>query len=273
MLGSKVAVIMSVYEKDTVEYLKESIESILNQSYQDLMFFIQVDGVVSVEIANLLEFYSSDQRVVVTFHEVNLGLAHRLNDAIDQVLHYGGFDFVARMDADDISVNNRIELQVQYLTGHQDIDVLGTDVIEIDESGNELFYKRMHGTHKALSENIIKRCPFNHPTVVFKVDVFKEGFRYNSDLMNTQDYYFWVDLLAAGKRFANINEALLYFRLDSTFHARRGLKKANNDLFSRVYALKKLRNMTLTNCLHLILLYILRLSPKFIKKFAYNNFR
>jgi hypothetical protein len=94
-----------------------------------------------------------------------------------------------------------------------------------------------------------------------------------SSLKNTQDYYLWVDLVKDGCLFANINETLLKFRIDENFHQRRGLKKAMNDLKSRLYSFKILKNYSISNVLHVILLFILRVSPAWIKKLAYKKLR
>ncbi|MCV5855842.1 glycosyl transferase 2 family protein, partial [Escherichia coli] len=84
--------------------------------------------------------------------------------------------------------------------------------------------------HNSLVNNIVKRCPFNHPSVMFRIDVFEEhNLKYKDELQNTQDYYFWVDAIKSGLKLANINEPLLKFRIDDKFHSRRGVKKAKND--------------------------------------------
>lgn len=273
MSNKKVAVIMSVYKSDNIEFIKISIDSILLQSFANLVLFIQVDGPVSNEVRELLECYSTLDKVEVSFNKVNMGLAERLNNCIERVLSLNCFDYVARMDADDISTHHRIETQVNFLESNKSIDVVGSDVKEINESGSEVFYKKMESSHDLITLNIIKKCPFNHPTVMFRISVFEKKFRYDSKLKNTQDYYFWIDLIAAGMRFSNINEPLLYFRVDNSFHYRRGIKKANNDLRSRLYAFKKLKNASFGNVVHVFLLYILRLSPAYMKKFAYRFFR
>jgi hypothetical protein len=132
----------------------------------------------------------------------------------------------------------------------------------------------MAKTNEILVKNIIKKCPFNHPTVMFRTTVFlNSNVRYKAELMNTQDYYLWVDLVKAGYLFANINEPLLKFRIDENFHTRRGLKKAINDLKARFYAFKVLRNFSMSNLLHVTLLFALRISPATIKKIAYKKLR
>ena len=269
-----VAVAMSVYKSDTVKNLKLSIDSILNQTYKYIDLFVEVDGSVSDELSNLLEFYNLKSNVNIHYNQENKGLASRLNQIIETVLEKDSYAYIARMDADDISECDRIEKQVKFLIDNQSVSVVGSDVIEIDNLGNEKFYKKMNSTHEELKNNIIKKCPFNHPSVLFRIDVFsKHGYRYKSHLMNTQDYYLWVDLLSGGLKFANINEPLLKFRVDDFFHHRRGLKKALNDVKSRFYAFKKLDVVTLGNLFHTFLLFILRVSPASVKSFAYKTLR
>lgn len=271
-MNKKIAVAMSIYKSDRLEFIKESIDSILNQEYKSFELFLEVDGPVSEKVESYL-FELSNEKVHINFNAENSGLAKRLNNIIEKVLDVGGFSYVARMDADDISCPSRFTQQVNYLELNNAVDVVGTDVLEISELGHELFYKKMDSEHSIIEEKIIKRCPFNHPSVMFRIRVFELGFRYNSKLLNTQDYYLWVDLLSAGMKFGNINEPLLKFRIDNEFHSRRGLKKAINDFNSRVYAFKKLNVISLGNVTHTILLFFLRLSPSSVKKIAYRVLR
>ncbi|MGR5488053.1 glycosyltransferase [Vibrio alfacsensis] len=267
-----IGVIMSVYKSDKAEFIKLSLDSMLHQDNVNVNIYLHIDGPVSSSINLLVDEYEKLSNVNVTRHEQNLGLATRLNQSVEQALA-DNVDFIARMDADDISFSDRFYHQVKYFELNPDVSVLGTSVIEINSLGEEIFYKSMVTDHKTLSENIIKKCPFNHPTVMFRTTIFEEGFRYKEKLINTQDYYLWVDLLANGKRFGNINEPLLYFRIDESFHSRRGFDKALNDCRSRLYAFKKLNNMSCSNLLHVVKLFLLRVAPKPIKLLAYKYFR
>lgn len=274
MSGKKVAVAMSVYRADTYKNLKLSIESMLTQTYQEIDIYIQVDGEVSEDCYELLRHYSSLNNIFVQFNEVNKGLATRLNEIIKQITDLGGYSFIARMDADDISYPQRIEEQVNFFENNPGVSVLGTDLIEISDSGTELFHKKMAYTHSEILKSIIKRCPVNHPTVMFRESVFSGSqIRYKSELMNTQDYYLWVDLLEVGYQFANIDKPLLYFRINADFHSRRGWNKAKNEFLSRVYALKKLQVLSFSNIFHIMFLFLLRISPPSIKLLAYKYLR
>lgn len=268
-----VAVMMCVYKNDNAIFLKEAIDSILNQRGITSHLYLFVDGPLPEPLDSCLKSYEENINCFFTFSKYNIGLASGLNYLVDNSIDLERYDYIARMDADDISEPHRLMTQVEFFCGNSDISVLGSDVVEISESGDEIFYKKMDEKHDDLFLKIIKKCPFNHPSVMFDASVFKEGYRYKSELKNTQDYYLWVDLLAAGKKFHNINSPLVKFRVDSNFHSRRGLKKAINDLKSRVYAFKKLDVMSLGNVIHTFLLFFLRLSPSFIKKMAYKIFR
>lgn len=272
MFNVKVAVAMSVYKSDNAVNLERSLESIFSQVEVEPYVYLQVDGPVSKDVSTVIHKFSNNHNLYPSWHKTNLGLASRLNNAIEIILD-NDFDYIARMDADDICFVDRFIKQLNFLNVNPDIDVVGTDVIEISDSGHEIFHKKMDAKHDDLIRKIIKKCPFNHPSVMSRTSIFKEGFRYKAELMNTQDYYLWIDLLAAGKKFANLNEPLLYFRVDDDFHNRRGLKKAINDFKSRIYAFKKLNIYNPSNILHVVMLFLLRLSPAFIKKAAYKFLR
>ncbi|ANQ18447.1 glycosyl transferase [Vibrio natriegens] len=264
---------MSIYKSDVDIYVKKSIDSILSQTYRDLFLYVEVDGEIPDSIKKILLDYEGYENVSITFNENNLGLAYRLNSIIDKAVSTGSFSYLARMDADDISDRSRFKKQVEFLEANQDISVVGSDVYEISSNEELMFYKKMDSSIETIKHNIIKKCPLNHPSVMFSMSVFHEGYRYQSHLKNTQDYYLWVDLLAAGKVISNINEPLLYFRVDDAFHTRRGFGKAVNDVKSRLYAFKKLNALTLSNSIHLALLFALRIAPAFAKKWAYRNLR
>lgn len=269
----KIAVALSIYKLDSLENIKLAIDSILNQTYINFDIYIQVDGEINSEVETYLKNLSEKKNIFIELDHNNKGLAYRLNQIINKVVEKQQYQFLARMDADDISAPERFKKQIQYLYNNPEIDIVGSDVIEINENGEDIFYKKMENSHDALLKNIIKRCPFNHPTVMMKVAIFEDGFRYNSNLMNTQDYYLWVNMLSAGKQFSNINEPLLKFRINDNFHKRRGLKKAINDIKSRHYAIKKLNNGSIGNYTHIGKLFLLRIAPSSLKKIAYQKLR
>ncbi|ORT51875.1 glycosyl transferase [Vibrio sp. qd031] len=272
-MKKKIAVIMSVYHQDSPIDFDQALQSIFEQTYRHFDIFLQVDGKIPEALKSVISKYESLQNVHVCYSEQNFGLAFQLNQAIERVFKQDKFGYIARMDADDICVAERFEQQVAFLSQHPDIAVLGTSVIEFDEDGHE-FYKKMSASHNELKSNIIKRCPLNHPTVMFNLNKIEpQDLQYNNRLLNTQDYYLWVDLLCKGYLFSNLEKPLLRFRVNSLFHKRRGLKKLKNDFRSRIYALNKLHIHSLTNYFYIAALVVLRVSPTFIKKLAYSRLR
>jgi len=273
-MEGRIAVAMSVYAKDSASWFLEAVESVLLQSYGNFVLFIQVDGKVENNLYEAIKYVERNDRVVVIFNHHNLGLARRLNDTIELVVEDLSFSYLARMDADDVCSPFRFEKQVSFMRMNPEIGIVGSDVIEIDEDGRELFYKRMPSTHDEIFKNIIKRCPFNHPSVLIDLAIFRQlGLRYKNNLMNTQDYYLWIDMLASNVKFGNLNDVLLKFRLGADFHSRRGVKKAFNDLRSRLYAFRHLDVLTVSNVFHVVFLFLLRLAPVSVKKFAYKYLR
>ncbi|URE79625.1 glycosyl transferase [Providencia stuartii] len=202
-------------------------------------------------------------------------LALRLNQMIDySINNFYTFSYFARMDADDISDKHRFEKQINFLEKNTNIDIVGSDVIEINESGEIINYKNMPTNHKELVNNIIKRCPFNHPTIMIRKNIFlNPSIRYDSELKNTQDYKLWVELISKGFTLANINEPLLQFRISNDFYKKRGISKVKNDINSRLYAIKLLNIHSIKNYLYIFLIFVLRISPKFMSKLAYKILR
>ncbi|GAB1440074.1 glycosyltransferase [Providencia sp.] len=270
----QIAVAMSVYHADKPECFEESLSSLFNQTFSNIDIYIQVDGPISDDVKEIIsKFQNKKKQIFVDFYPISKGLAFQLNRAISTILNKNKYQFIARMDSDDISDINRFKKQIEFFDKMNNIAVLGSSVIEFYSNGQN-HTKIMPTEHQALAKNIIQRCPFNHPTVMFNLSVIKkEDLLYKSELKNTQDYYLWVDLLSKGYLFANIAQPLLYFRVDDNFHNRRGINKAINDVKSRFYAMKKLNCYSIKNILFSASLFLLRFSPVFIKKIAYKNLR
>lgn len=120
----QVAVILPVYKNDRDDYLNLAVESILNQTCKDFHLFIGVDGQVGESLTNYLKLEAKQSKVSVIWYKENRGLACVLNDLFDLCFE-NGYEYIARMDADDISAPNRLEKQMKFLYFHTDIDVVG----------------------------------------------------------------------------------------------------------------------------------------------------
>ena len=263
-------VAMAVYQADNAKWLREAIDSITKQAYTNFLFVIVIDGPVPQAISGVLnDAVKRDDRIILTQNSHNIGLASCMNAVIDFSMQFKPTFFV-RMDADDISEEHRLLRQITYLKRHSNISVLGSALTEINESGFKVGARVMPASHKQIVRILPRRCSLNHPTVVIRYNVFNDGHRYNGDLLNTQDYFFWITLASKGYIFRNLKDRLLKFRRVNNFYKRRGLSKSLNEFKARVYAITKLKQFSPYNFFYACGVLSLRLMPGKIVKLAYK---
>ncbi len=197
----KLSVIMPVYNAE--KYLKEAIESILNQTFKDFEFLIINDA--SSDFSNEIIKSFTDQRIKHLSLETNQGLISVLNQGIDLAIG----QYIARMDADDISEPNRFEKQVKVLDNDPSIGICGTWFTLFEgENTNRLI---MHpASHDEITQDMLLNCAIGHPTVMGRTFLFKEHL-YNQDFYAAEDYELWSRLIGY-THFFNIQESLLRYR-------------------------------------------------------------
>lgn len=272
---TKIAIILPVYKKDKVEYLSKSVESILYQTYKNIHLYIGVDGPVGEDLADYLKHLEKQQQLSVVWFEENRGLACVLNDLLD-ICFKEGYEFIARMDADDISVSDRLEKQVKFLQEHPEIDVVGGAIEEIDEEGNS------HGKIIVYPESpdeccafFARRNPHAHPAVMFRKSFFeKTGCKYRPEYRQNQDTMLWFDGMMAGTQHANIKDVVLKFRMtDAMFKKRRnGWAFAKKQFIDRL-AINRGLGYGLSADIFGFAMFCLLVSPAWLKKIAYKVFR
>ena len=197
---------MSVYN-EPLEWLQRSTESILSQTFEEFEFIIINDNPQRRENKDILEGYSKrDGRISIIENHENLGLAESLNKGIRQAQG----KYIARMDADDISLPERFELQHQFLEKHKDIFLVGTSAQIMDRNGQLREKTIMQGSHERIVDNILAwKLAFYHSSIMFRSD----GFLYRDKLNTVEDYDLYLNLLSKGKRFSNIKEVCLNYRM------------------------------------------------------------
>ncbi len=134
----RVSVLMSVYNGE--RFLRDSVESILGQTFTDFEFLILDDGSTDSTCEILEEYANKDARIVLVRNDRNLGLTRSLNKGLRLVRG----EYLARQDADDISLPKRLEMQVKFLDAHPEVGVVGSALEIIDENGNTIPYGK-HG--------------------------------------------------------------------------------------------------------------------------------
>jgi hypothetical protein len=265
-------VAMSVYAGDKQVWVEEAVYSLVCQTYQHHIIVIVIDGKISDEILTYLVNVSKLlDNVLLVRGDKNRGLSACMNFVVDWALaNIAGIQYFFRMDADDISDPQRLEKQIAFLQKHPKISILGSGLYEVNEQGKQVGQRKLPQKHGEIIRFLPKRSSINHPTVVIRLNVFEQGFRYRENLMNTQDYFFWADLAAAGFKFANLSDKLLKFRRVNDFYKRRGLNRSINEFKARFYTMKVLNKYSLGNVVYAFAVLALRLMPGRVVKLAYK---
>lgn len=202
----KLCVLMATYNDE--RYLQSALDSILNQTYTDFELLVVNDGSTDRTVDILQHCAARDARIRVVNCEANGGLARALNIGLAQTRA----QFVARMDADDIALPQRLQRQMDYLQAHPEIDVLGTFSEDIDESGRRTGRIRRMPVGVRKNADLVWTNPVIHPTVVFRADKIKQLAGYDETLRRRQDYDLWFRVVASGMKIDNLPEVLLLYR-------------------------------------------------------------
>lgn len=267
----KVAVLLPVYKNDSPIFFRDALESLRRQTLLPSRIFVGVDGPVDGDLKIQLERLSNDIDVEVCWYKDNRGLACVLNDLIAEAKK-AGYNYFARMDADDISLIDRFERQVDFMEEHPNVDVVGGAIEEINGEG-VLKGKRVEYplTHDACRNFFRYRDPLAHPAVMFRASYFeKVTGGYRNEYRKNQDTMLWFDGFMNGCVFANLSETVLYFRVNDDFYNRRnGWKRAKQMLCDRL-KMNKALGYDISANLFAFAMFCMTISPSFIKKFLYK---
>ncbi|MCM0583274.1 glycosyltransferase [Weissella diestrammenae] len=141
--------------------------------------------------------------------ENNVGLGSALNYGLQHATN----ELIVRMDADDISLPERVEKQLAYLVAYPATEILSANIEEIDCFGQSTgLVKKMPVTNTEIRQMMVYRNPINHPAVVFKKSVIEAVGGYQ-DLYHHEDYFLWVRLFEQGHVFGNVDEVLVKMRM------------------------------------------------------------
>lgn len=207
----KLSVIMSIYNEEE-KWIRETINSILNQSFDNFELLIVYDCPKNKQLLDVLkQIKDKDRRINIIENKENIGLAKSLNKALD----VSNGKFIARIDADDICEVERFEIQINFLMKNKQIDLLGTNISFIDENSD--FISRDQKVIKdfyLIKKIIPNRNLFHHPTWMFRREILQKvkGYRI---FPYSQDYDFICRCITSGLVCSNIDQKLVRYRLRS----------------------------------------------------------
>lgn len=205
---ARISVVMSVYN-EPLEWIEQSIDSILNQTFKDFEFIIINDNPERVDLPQFLTNYAEkDSRIRIITNPKNIGLTKSLNIGLNN----SRGEYIARMDADDISLPTRFEKQIEFMDAHPEVIVCGTK-IKLFGKIKPFYIKNIFTNDIDIRGQMFYNSGFAHPTVfIRKATLDKAGIKYDETFRNAQDYKLWYDLRYQGK-YANLKEKLVKYRL------------------------------------------------------------
>lgn len=265
----KFSVLLSIYYKESPEFLQECFNSILSQTLQPNEIILVKDGPITNELESVITEYASLMPMlkIIPLTE-NQGLGKALNEG----LKHCSYDIVARMDTDDICKPDRFEKQISIFKTNHDIDIVSSWIEEFEENtSNILSVRKLPETHSEIYAYGKKRCPINHPVVMFKKKAVLAAGGY-MHLPLFEDYYLWIRMLVNGAKFYNIQESLLYFRTSEAMFMRRGgLKYALTEV-SFLWKMHEIGYVNFFSTIKSILIrFTVRLMPNSVRSLIYKK--
>lgn len=249
-----VSIIMGVYNGSST--IDACIESIEKQSLSSWEFIICDDCSSDDTYLKLKKWSNQDDRIIVLHNNNNKRLAYSLNECLKKCKG----KYIARMDADDESLPQRLERQVNFLEQHIEFDVVGSNRIIFDSNGDKCIRYSPEYPDK---EILIKDTPFAHPTIMMRKEVYRAlgGYVSSENTMRAEDLDLWFRFYEKGYRGYNIQEPLYRYREGIDDYRKRslkagietakvfwaGYKKIDIPIIKRAYALKPIISAIVPN--------------------------
>ena len=267
----KFSVLMSVYYKESPHNLDLSLESILvNQTRKPDEVILVEDGKLTKELDAVVDKYK--KKFKNTLKIVPLKTCGGLGNALNKGLEKCKYDIIARMDSDDVSVEDRFEKQIKFFMEHPEASAVGGYIGEFNDDPNEsLRLKKIPLTQEEILDYAKLRNPMNHVTVCFKKkDILSIGGYMH--LLYLEDHYLWARLLANGKILANMPKILVKVRVGNGFSSRRGSKDyIKGWKFLQDYMHKNKLINWFQKKRNVMAMYVMVYQPKWLREFMYNN--
>lgn len=205
----KVSVVMPAYNAE--QYIREAIESILHQTFSNFEFIIIDDGSTDGTPHIIQEYPQRDDRIILLENKKNIWVSITANRGMD----IAKGEYIARMDADDISMLDRFEKQVAFLDNNTDIGILGSAINIVNVSGKPTRKKKYHLQDSIIKRNMYYQIPICQGTLMMRTSLIRKYWWYNSDFLLSEDDELYFRL-SQYTQFANLSDILLHVRINPT---------------------------------------------------------
>lgn len=215
----KVSIIMGAYNCENT--IRACLDSIINQTFSDWEFIICDDCSGDSTYIILEEYANKDSRFLILKNNENMKLAITLN----RCLKCATGEYIARMDADDMSLPTRLEMQVDFMDKHPEYAVVGTEQIIFDENGE----KGVRGIiERPTKRDMLKGAPFAHPTIMMRKYAYDilGGYVSNRKTMRAEDLELWFRFFYQGFKGYNLQLPLYKYHESDDDYQKRSLKSA-----------------------------------------------
>ena len=267
------SVLMSVYAGEKPEFLRQSIDSMINQTYRTDDFVLVCDGELTPSLDSLISEYSEKysffrpirmKKIMGTGICANVGISACKNE------------YIVKMDSDDIALPERCEVSMKFLCDNPDVDMVGAYIDEFDsDSGDYISTKKTPLSDKEIREYAKRRNPFNNQTLIYKKSVALKAGGY-TNIKRCEDYEFVVKMLVGGAVGANLPQVLVKYRVTADNYARRKNWKNTKSFISVRWKIFRMGFSKfpdfLIPCLMQMIIFILpsSLTGKIYRKFLRN---
>lgn len=206
--------------------LKEAIESLFSQTFQDFQIIMCDDGSSDSTYAIAKELKTNHSNIVLLKNECNKGLNYTLNHCLDFV----NTEYVARMDGDDISLPNRFEKELSFLDRNPDYAVVSSPMVYFDENGE---FRSGRGKGEVNKRDFLSGSPICHAPCMMRTEVLKRvgGYKVDKKLLRVEDYNLWFRIYASGYKAYILDEPLYKMRDDRNAKARRNWMTRRNEMY------------------------------------------
>ncbi|MDG6460677.1 glycosyltransferase [Glaesserella parasuis] len=261
----KFSVLISLYNKEKTSSLFECLHSIQSQSYQASEIVIVFDGKISKELKDIVFSFTNLPIKVVELSK-NIGLGKALNEG----LKHCSYEWVFRMDTDDICILERFEKQVNYIKKNPGVVLFGGQIEEFDEITLEpIGIRYVPCTNNEIRDLIHKKNTFNHMTVAYKKTIVQAAGGYQHHLF-MEDYNLWLRIVSQYYEVGNLPDILVKARAGSGMCTRRrGIRYIKSEW--KLMNLKRKLNIqkTIPAFIYFVLRSFPRILPSFLIKFIY----
>jgi len=265
------SVLMSVYHKDKPAFLDTAIASVCeNQSQKPDEMVLVEDGPLGEDLLRVIAAWKKKlgESMTILQNQENEGLAKALNKGLSHI----NTDYIARMDADDVSCPERFEKQIAFLECHPEISIVGGSIREFNNSNSCLAERYYPLTNEEALRYICKASPLAHPAVMMRRDLFSiGGLRYNENTHSNEDIELWFKVLCAGYKIANIDDVVLNFRMEEDVYKRRSRKKAWREFLIYMGGIRHLYGLVTFKYVYPLARLIFRLMPSCIVGRTYHS--